>query len=394
MRIGLLFPSVYGSPALYGKKMFAPRELLSFLADGLVKRQHEVFVFSTQDFPTTAQIISTPVHSIANPLPYSKFRGLPQVEQVLLESEFAKRNFELNTILNAFKYAREQKLDILHVYHDSSLFLSHYFQELVNVPVVYSLHDPLPPPHTFEYQELERFSQHHYIAISQSQKVSLLTLNFAGTVYHGMPLNEFSYQKAAADYLLFMGRLIPEKGLDQAIAACLGLNMRLEIGTQFPDREHESDYFKGKIKPYLTNPLIGEPGVVDGENKQRLYQGAKALLFPISWEEPFGLVMVEAMACGTPVIAYNRGSVPGIVKDGVTGFIVEPAESDTTYKTYKAYTSYTIKKRGIPGLVEAIKRIGEIDRQACRRHVEENFSVEKMTLGYEEVYKDMIQKSK
>ena len=123
-------------------------------------------------------------------------------------------------------------------------------------------------------------------------------------------------------------------------------------------------------------------------------QKARAFLVPITWEEPFGLTMIEAMACGTPVVAYNRGSVSEIIRDGVTGFIIDPPEADLQMKNEKLKTknesSWIIQKRGVEGLIEAVKRIDEIDRAACRRHVEENFTVEKMVEGYEKVYQKVI----
>jgi glycosyltransferase involved in cell wall biosynthesis len=327
-------------------------------------------------------VVGSSLQYISNKPSYYKFRNLDPVKRTIIEEEFAKRSFELDVITNAFKAAQRGWVDILHSYHDSSLFLTHYFHSAIDFPVVYSLHDPLPVADSFECQELAKFKDHAYIALSENMKQSLLKLNFVDTIYHGIVTADFPFAADASDYLLFMGRLVPEKGLHSAIQAALALNMRLEIGTQFPDAAHESDYFQKQIKPYLTSPFIGEPGMVTGSDKLLLYKEAKALLFPIEWEEPFGMVMIEAMVCGTPVIAYNRGSVSEIVKDGVTGFIVEPETGNGNQ-----LENLVIKKRGVAGLVEAVQRINEIDRAACRKHVEEHFTVEKMVEGYEKVYK-------
>lgn len=368
MKIGLIFSTIFASPGLSKGKIFAPGELFTHLSNGLIARRHEVIVFGPADTPTRAKVVAPTLDYIARPPPYFKFRGLPEQEQAWIGREFAKRRFELETIVQCFECAKQHGLDIIHNYHESSLFLTHYLNRFSPVPVVYSLHDPLPPNDTYEYQELTRFADHNYISLTDTQRRSDgLALNFVDTVYHGVDLSEFPFVEQPQDLLLFMGRLMPEKGLHDAIAAAIKLGMKLEIGTQFPKEHEKNPYFEKEIKPFLMNPLIAESGLVTDAEKARLYGAAKALLFPIHWEEPFGMVMIEAMACGTPVVAYNRGSVSEIVRDGVTGFIVDP-------------------ERGVEGLVEAVRRIGEIDRAACRRHVAENFTVEKMVEGYERVY--------
>ncbi len=385
MKIGLLFPSIYASPALFSDKIFAPRELLTDLSSGLVDRGHEVTVYSTSDVPTKAKIVSSDITHIQKPLPYFKFRNLDANKRKLLEEEFAKHEFEIDCTMRAFAAVKAKEIDILHCYHDSSLFYGHYMNDIVrDVPVVYTLHDPLPPEGTFEFEELKKFAGHSYISISNAFRRSLPPLNYIETIYHGINLNAFTFEKEAADYVLFMGRLVPDKGLHSAIAAAIATNMRLEIGTQFGG--HEGDpYFETKIKPFLANPFIGEPGMVNDIEKVRLYGGAKALLFPIEWEEPFGMVLIEAMACGTPVIAYNRGSVPEIVKDGVTGFIIDQDDAERSGKG-----TWTIKKQGVEGIIEAMGLISTISRDACRKHIEEHFSAQKMVLDHEACYTKLL----
>ncbi len=411
MKIGLLHPTIYASNKLFPGKIFAPNELLTELSNQLVENGHEVTMFTSADFPTKAKIEAAALDYIPNTPDYFKFRGLPPDRQAILKEEYAKRRFELETVIRAVQVAKDQHLDVLHCYHDSSFFITHYLESLSPCPIVYTLHDPLPPPESYEFQEFSRFTNHKYISISNSQRNSRLKLNFISTVYHGVPVDKFTFGEKPSDYLLFMGRLTPEKGLHSAIKVALELNLQLEIGTHFPDHDGENPYFEKEIKQYLENPLIGEPGMVEGEDKQLLYKQARALLFPIEWEEPFGMVMVEAMACGTPVIAYNRGSVPEIVRDGVTGFIVEPEVTgpaahqpqNQPSKGHPAFggaprlaspdgenSKWVIKKRGVEGLIEAVKRIGEIDRRACRKHVEENFTVEKMVENHVNVYKKII----
>lgn len=379
MKIGILLPSIYASPKLFGDKIFAPRELATSLADGLIGKGHTVTVYSVPDFPTKATLVSRSLDEIFSSAPYEKFRGLPEGERILLEHEYPKHAFELSIAIEAFRDLEQGKIDLLHVYMDSSLFYSHYLNSLTKKPVVYTLHDPLPKPATFEYARFTEFAHHEYISISDNQRKSDLKLNFVSTVYHGLDLSLYPFHEKAENGFVFLGRLVHEKGVDDAIKACVIANERLLIGSQFPKKGEESEYFKTSVAPMLDDPKIQEVGMVTDQAKAELLGKAKALLFPIKWEEPFGMVMIEAMACGTPVIAYNRGSVPEIVKDGVTGYIINTTNTTNTI----------IKKTGIEGLVEAIKRIGEIDRKACRKHVEEHFSVKKMVEGYERVYKKL-----
>lgn len=390
MRIGLLFPTIYASQVLYKDRIFAPRELLTNLSNSLVSRGHEVSVFSTPDFKTNAKLVGISLDGVIKPLHISKFRNIEEDRKEWLDSEFAKRNFELNVTIKAFEYVRQDKIDLLHCYHDSSLFFTHYFHSLFDFPVIYSLHDPLPPLECFEYSELSKFKTHMYISLSEQMRKSNLKLNFIANIKHGIDVNHFSFSEQSSGYLLFMGRLIPEKGLHTAITASIRANSRLKIGTQFfKEDEKANTYFINKVKPYLKNSLIGKPRMFNDEEKRLSYQQAKAFIFPIEWEEPFGMVMIEAMACGTPVIAYNRGSVSEILRDGLTGFIIDPDSEDRPGKG-----TWVIKKQGIEGLVEAIQRIGEIDRRACRKHVEDNFTVEKMGEEYEKLYTKIIAKNK
>ncbi len=370
MKIGFLLPTLFASKKLFPDRIFAPGDLARDTVNGLVARGHEVYVFSTPDFETDGKLVAGDVKPFADKLMYSKLGRVSADEAAIRNDEVWKRSFEIAVSTLAYEAAEKEHLDIIHAYHDF-LFTPHYLENLTHVPTVYTLHDPLPPKGTFEYHTYEHFAKHRYVSISNSQRKSDLPLTFAGTVYHGLNVAHFPFEGTDHGYVLFMGRLAPQKGLHTAIQAAIQSGLPLEIGTNFPDFFKGDAYFEKQIKPYLDNPLIHEPGMVSGKNKMLLYKDARALLFPIEWEEPFGMVMIEAMACGTPVIAYNRGSVPEIVKDGVTGFVVD-------------------ENKGVAGLVEAIKKIDQIDRAVCRKHVEEKFTIEKMVDGYEQVYKKIL----
>jgi glycosyltransferase involved in cell wall biosynthesis len=370
MKIGFLLPTLLASTELFPDRIFAPRDLAIDTIDGLVEKGHEVTVFATPDFRTKGKLVAGDVAPYAQKLVYSKLGRVGREEAAVRNDEAWKRSFEIALTTRAYAIAKENKFDIMHSYHDF-LFTPHYIEDLTGVSTVYTLHDPLPPEGSFEYHEYQKFTKHNFVSISHAQRRSNLKLNFVGTVYHGVNTGEYPFSDDDLGYLLFMGRLAAQKGPHTAIQVAIQSKLPLEMGTNFPDEFEGDHFFATEIAPYLDNPLIHEPGLVSGKNKKILYSRAKALLFPIEWEEPFGMVMIEAMACGTPVVAFGRGSVPEIVKDGVTGFIVDP-------------------KVGIEGMVAAVKRLGEIDRAACRRHVEQNFSVAKMTEGYERIYTQLL----
>jgi glycosyltransferase involved in cell wall biosynthesis len=386
MRIGLLFPTIYASPGLYPDKIFAPRELLTALSNGLVGRGHEVTVFGPPDTETKARVVPTPVDHIIDPLPYFKFRGESPPHRRTTEMEFAKHRFELECIVQAFGALKKGEIDILHVYHDSSLFFSHYIQDFMgeNLPVLYTLHDPLPPPDTFEYLEFTRFLHHSYVSISNSFRHSDLKLNFVETVYHGIDLSQYPYNETPGEAMLFLGRLVPEKGLHNAIAAATAAGVKLTVSVNVP-KEGEVDTYYESIKSDLQSDCCTVLPVVDKARRMELYRNARALLFPIEWEEPFGIVLIEAMACGTPVIAYNRGSVAEIVRDNVTGFIVDPDDADRPLRG-----TWKIQSRGVAGIQEAMGLLTTISRQACCKHIEDHFSAEIMTQNYELLYKKVL----
>jgi glycosyltransferase involved in cell wall biosynthesis len=185
-------------------------------------------------------------------------------------------------------------------------------------------------------------------------------------VYHGLPEDLYTFRETPGTYLAFLGRMSPEKGVDQAIAIAQQAGMPLKIAAKI-DRADRA-YFQKVVRPLLKSPLVEYVGEVGGDNKDAFLGGAYALLFPIDWPEPFGLVMIEAMACGTPVIAYPRGSVPEVLEDGVTGWIVESIEE----------------------AVSAVARVPALSRARCRQVFEERFSAFRMAQDYLRIYKELL----
>lgn len=381
MRIGFLLPSIFIYPRFSKGRIFAPGELGKRLADGLVDKGHNVFFYTTSGFQTKAKHITCDENLLAEDPFYYQFRNRSKEEQEYTTMEIRKRDFEYALTLKAYQDALLGKLDIIHSYHD---FGAHYFNELTKFPTIYTLHDPMPKKGTIEDLRFKKFFHHNYVSISNSQRGDY-SLNFTDTVYHGIDLNDYEFGKSNKGYLIHFGRILEDKGTHLAIEVAKKVNIPLKIATSNVRANLSMQYYNDKIKPQIDGKFISEVGFFQGRQKSDYIGNALAFIFPLQWEEPFGMVMIEAMACGTPVIAYNRGSVAEVVKDGVTGFIIDSDDEDRPGKG-----SWVIKKQGVEGLVEAVKRIGEIDRKACRRHVEENFSVEKMVDGYEKVYQKIL----
>jgi glycosyltransferase involved in cell wall biosynthesis len=386
MKIGQLLPSIYASSTLFPDKIFAPRELAIDLVNGLVDRGHEVTTFSVPDLPVKGKLVSQPLEAIAHALPYYKFRDMEEARRHFIEEEFTKHRYELATTVEAFSWIRKGLFDLIHVYMDSSLFFAHYLEDLLsNVPVLYTLHDPLPPKGTFEYEEFTRFGKHNYISISNMFRHNDLSLHFIETIYHGIHVADYPYNEQSGDGYLFLGRLVPEKGLHNAIAAAIAAKVPLTVSVNLPGFKEVNVYYENTLKDALRSPFCNVLPVVDKARRIELYRNAKALLFPIEWEEPFGVVLIEAMACGTPVIAYNRGSVPEIIKDGITGYIIDPDGEDRP-----GFGTHVVKKTGIEGIIEAMGLISKIERSVCRRHVEEHFSRDVMVANYEKCYESIL----
>ena len=204
------------------------------------------------------------------------------------------------------------------------------------------------------------------VSISDSQRKPLPWVNWLGTVHHGMPPDSLLPGEGKGGYLAFLGRISPEKGIDQAIDIAIRSGKKLKVAAKIDRADRE--YFEKKIEPLFAHPLIEFVGEIGHHDKAEFLGNAEALLFPIDWPEPFGLVMIEALACGTPVIAHPFGSVPEIIPDGVGGFLV----------------------RTIDEAVEAVERIGELDRADCRQHFELNFTDERMALDYLKIYQQLV----
>jgi len=341
--------------------------IVSYVTEELVKRGHKVTLFATSDSQTKAGLVS--------PMPAS-----------LLSSIKFYLDFNYNAInyyVNAYVFQRAAEFDII---HSHAFYLSFPFCDFVKTPVIHTLHNQLPRGSEPENELMRKYKHLNYISISNEFR-SHFDLNYIDTVYHGVDLKYFPFNKAGGDYLLWIGRASKNKGEDDAMETAKITGKELLLGASI--RKDTEEYFERVIKPNLNDKIKLIPNITF-EETQKYYGGAKAFIFPVKWKEPFGLIMIESMACGSPVIAYSRGSVAEIIKDGETGFLVNPSNEEKT-------GDWIIKKTGIAGLCEAVEKIYSIPqgeylkmRQDCRARVEQFFTVEKMVDNYEKVYYNIL----
>lgn len=341
MRIAQVAP-LYESvpPKLYG----GTERVVSWLTEELVRLGHEVTLFASGDSLTGAHLV--PVCPEALRLNSQCVDQLAH-HVVMIEQVFRDRS--------AF--------DLIHFHIDYLHFPMSRREQLVGLT---TLHGRLDMPDLVPVYRT--FPEMPVVSISDAQRQPLPWLNWQGTVHHGLPLDQFKAHTGPGQYLAFLGRTSPEKGLDRAIAIAKRAGIPLKIAAKV-DRA-DAEYFETRIKPLLDHPLIEFLGEIGYYEQNDFLGNAAALLFPIQWPEPFGLVMIEAMACGTPVIAYPGGSVGEVMKDGVTGFVV--ADEDAA--------------------VKAVERILEIDRQQCRRYFEQNFTSARMANDYLNIYQRLLQR--
>lgn len=346
------------------KTIFAPLKITSVLADEMAKRGHKVTLFAAKGTKSKAKVETLGLLPLENRKDIKKCIDIRKVRVM----NFYEQIF----ISEIYRRAEKREFDIIHI-HPAEQAIG--FAANSKIPTVFTLHDPISCWRKFVYASYKNNKKIYFVSISDSQRKPFLDLNYIDTIYNGINVAEYPFGKKEGKYLFFSSRIVAQKGLEFAIEAVKKTGYELKIAGEILDKE----YWQMKIKP-LINKKIQYLGIVSPCDLPVFYKNAKALVFPIQWEEPFGLVMIEAMACGTPVIAFDRGSIREVIEDKKTGFIVRPFD-----------------KKGRPnmeGLVNAFEKINTIDRQKCRQRVEEKFSLKKMVDGYEKAYNEILAKNK
>ncbi len=317
--------------------------VVALLADGLVQRGHDVTLFATGDSETKARLEYA----------FERAPGPRLINDVWHDT--------LHTLV---AYRDPSRFDVLHVHSPWSALVAGV---LSGVPTVHTLHGSFTPEMRRIYAEVA--AKLWFVAISEAQRAQMPELRYAGVVHNGIDLDRYPFQREKEDFVLFLGRAAPDKGLGRAVLAAREAGEKLVLALKIAHTEEEEEWER-RVKPILPQDTV-VLGEVSHDEKASLLRRAKALLFPIDWDEPFGLVMAEAMASGTPVIATPRGSVPEVIADGETGFIVSVQD-------------YPVEA------AERLRRLSEIDPRACRERVERLFSKEAMVAGYERVFEAVL----
>lgn len=340
MRIAQVAPLTESvPPKAYG----GTERIVCYLTNELVKQGHDVTLFASGDSLTSAKLFApTPVALRHNP------KNLDPLAHIFYMLEMVRQ--------------MEPEFDFIHYHVD---YLHFPFSRRSAAPHCTTMHGRLDID---DLQALfKEFSEMPLISISNAQRKPMPFSNFVKTIYHGIPLNLLKLKEEKGKYLAFIGRISPEKRLDRAIEIAEKLQLPLKVAAKVDKADLQ--YYESRIKPYMNNPLVEYMGEINDSEKNDFLGNAMALLFPIDWPEPFGLVMIESMACGTPVIAFNCGSVPEVIDDGKTGFIVNTVEE----------------------AVKKLKNIDSLDRRLCRKTFEERFADTRMATDYIKVYKKLIE---
>ena len=335
MQIAMLAPIAWRTPPRH----YGPWEsVASLLTEGLVARGHDVTLFATADSQTSGRL-----HAVC-PRGYEEDRSLiPKVWECLHISEL-------------FEHA--DAYDMIHNHFD---FLPLTYSGLTTTPVVTTIHGFSSPGILPVYQKYNRNA--FYVSISDADRAP--ELDYIKTIHHGLDIRQFDFQPAPDDYLLFFGRIHHDKGARQAIEIAKACNKKLVLAGIIQDQAYYDQY----VAHHMNNDNVVYIGSVGPVERNRLLGKALALLHPIQFDEPFGLSVIESMACGTPVIAFDRGSMMELIENGLNGFLVDNVDE----------------------AIERVARIEKIDREACRLHVERHFTVERMIAEYTQVYEMILE---
>jgi glycosyltransferase involved in cell wall biosynthesis len=316
--------------------------IVSYLTEELVKQGHEVTLFASGDSVTAAHLVA--------PCPQALRLNKDCIEMV------APHILELELV-----FQESSNFDFIHYHID---YLHFPFTRRQSQAQFTTLHGRLNIPELVAlYRE---FREMPVVSISNAQRLPLSWANWVGTVHHGLPPDLYQFHEAEGKYLAFIGRVSPEKRLDRAIAIAKAVGVPLRVAAKIDKADHE--YFQTHIKHLMEDPLVEFVGEIGDQEKDAFLGNALALLFPIDWAEPFGLVMIEAMACGTPVIAYKNGSVPEVIEHGLNGYLVET----------------------LPQAIQAVDQLYRIDRKQCRSVFEQRFSAIRMANNYQWLYERML----
>lgn len=362
LNIGLFFSLYLKAPHNNKKSICAPMTLLDDLAQGLYKKGHKVyFVVSSDSKKKPYHHRALSFKSVSNNKIFSKLAKSKRVKAI---NEYNKK------AINEFLAENARNLDIMHFHH-----IDYASVNMGRANNIITIHDPIKSKHNSIIKKLQKEDSDLSIACLSKNHSKNLKIKNKHILYNGINLKDYPFSKKAKSHLAFSGRMIKQKGAHTALNVAHAIDKPLYLAGSVPKN---NSFFKERIEPKITKKDKNF-GLVPYTKMKKIYSKARALLFPIQWEEAFGLVMIEAMACGTPVVAFDKGSVPEIIKHKKTGFIVKD-EQEMTKAVKKIYSMPNNEYMAM--------------RRACREHVEINFSVEKMVDNYEKLYYNILNKHK
>jgi len=346
LRIAQVAPLWFSVPPL---KYGGTERIISGLTEELTKRGHHVTLFAPKMSKTKAKLVS-----LIN-------------DGLISQGGLWTNDYNWNLFNHSFAFEHSSSFDIIHCHWNG---MGAFFQHFLKTPVIHTMHNNISRSAQIKWKPFEYYRDTFKPVFISKSEQDLCPIRFKKSwiVYNGINLNQFDFNPNPQNHFIWIARISPEKGPLEAIEIAERAGIKLLLAGQIQPNHRE--YFDKEIKPRL-NSQIQYVGELSQEQLSEFYGSAQGCLYPIDWEEPFGLIMAESMACGTPVIVFDRGSAREVVEDGKTGFIV----------------------KDINAAVEAIKKIKQIDRKECRKRVEENFTIKKMVDNYEKIYQDVVEEN-
>lgn len=373
LNIALVVPHIYMQDQILGDVIFSPAQLALDLAKGLKAYGHEVVLYTPGSVTTPVENITADLSGFEAELAARGNSYIELLKKHPLTFISLARQVQAELVAKAYEAANLGKHDIVHVYiNEEELAL--VFARMCRKPVVFTHHDPFN--FLVKYRSLmPRYSHLNWLALSEAQKQGMPPkTNFIATVYHGLSRNLYTpnfHEKVGKgkEYIAYLGRIVEPKGVHLAIAAAKQAGKKLIIAGKHYAGHSKDSYWHDQIEPHIDGEQIEYIGFLKTiAEKQKFLGNADALIMPSTWNEPFGMVMIEALACGTPVIALKNGAIPEVIVNGHSGILVDRPED-------------------LPGAIQAVNNI---DRKNCRQYFEEHFTLEKMVSAHEQAYRSLL----
>ena len=378
MKVGQFVTSEYSYPTPSGV-VYAPLSVVNYITEGLIKNyDYEIDWYAPKGTVSTARVLDYNIN------PYRT----SELSKVSTESANVAQSLFFDNTLLSHLASNAEDYDIIHLH---SIRIALPICRVINKPIIMTLHDVINENNLMYLNNHRDLKNVFFVSISEAQKKPAPDLNYISTIHHGVRLDEHIFSPKGGEELIFAGRIVQKKGPDLAINAALSTKLKINLAGPINESDEEKFFYKEKISPLIDNKYINYLGSLSREELFDKYASSFAFLFPLQWEEPFGLTVIESMAAGTPVIAFARGSMPEIIEDGITGFLINPSSNEII-------GNYKVKETGIDGIIKALEILKNLDqknyqimRKACRSRVEKHFSANSMVKLYNDAYKKAIE---